>query len=346
MQHIAIDLGGKESQICVRNAKGKIVKEMRHSTAKLGKFLKEQEMSRVVVETCAESFAIAAQAQEAGHEVRVVPATLVRSLGVGARRLKNDERDARVLSEVSCRIDLPTVHIKSEKARELKTLCGMRNGLVRARTKLINTIRGWLRTILVAVRSGDTDSIAQRVREALSNRAIQIPSYVNRQLIAIEALTEQIVAADKDIAEQAKANQDCKRLMTVPGVGPTTAAYFVATVDDPSRFADAHQLESYLGLTPSEKSSSERVRRGSITKASNGEMRWLLIQAAWCIWRTRPKDPLVKWAQQVAERRGRGKAIVALARRLGGILYAMWRDKTNYDPNWNCEQLRKNNRRR
>jgi transposase len=82
--------------------------------------------------------------------------------------------------------------------------------------------------------------------------------------------------------------------MTVPGVGAITATYFVATVNEPSRFPDAHQLESYMGLTPSEKSSSERVRRGSITKASNGEMRWLLIQAAWCLWRTRPKHALVK----------------------------------------------------
>ena len=294
------------------------------------------------METCAESFAIASEAQEAGHQVRVVPATLVRSLGVGARRLKNDQRDARVLSEVSCRIELPTVHIKSQRARELKTMCGMRNGLVRSRTKLINTVRGWLRGLLVVIGSGEGESFPERVRQSLEKRAIQLPGYVNRQLIAIDALSEQIAAANQETAECAKSDQRCRRIMTVPGVGPTTAIYFVATVDEPSRFADAHRVESYLGLTPSEKSSSERVRRGSITKASNGEMRWLLTQAAWCLWRTRPQDPLVQWAQQVAERRGRPKAIIGLARKLGGILYAMWRDQTDYDPMQACKPRSQN----
>ena len=85
-------------------------------------------------------------ARAAGHEVRVVPATLAPTLGVGARRMKTDRRDAQVLSEVSCRIDLPSVHIPSAAARAAKTLCGMRDGLVRSRTLLLNTVRGWLRT--------------------------------------------------------------------------------------------------------------------------------------------------------------------------------------------------------
>src|SRR5262249_55830784 len=77
-----------------------------------------------------------------GHDVRVVPATLVRSLGVGARRLKTDQRDAGILSEVSCRIDLPSVHVPSRESRERKTMCGMREVLVGARTKLACTAAG------------------------------------------------------------------------------------------------------------------------------------------------------------------------------------------------------------
>jgi transposase len=93
MEHLAIDLGGRESQVCVRTADGKIVEERRCKTTELGGYLKARPKSRVVMETCAESFAVAAAAQAAGHEVRVVPATLSRVLGVGARRLKTDRRD-------------------------------------------------------------------------------------------------------------------------------------------------------------------------------------------------------------------------------------------------------------
>jgi len=332
MEHVAIDLGGRESQICVRSAEGKIVEERRCETTKLGDYLKERAKSRVVMETCAESFAIAAAAQLAGHEVRVVPATLVRTLGVGARRLKTDRRDAQVLSEVSCRIDLPSVHIRSPQARDTKTLCSMRDGLVQARTQLTNTVRGWLRMHLLRVKSGGVETLAQRVREKLLAQPEGIPGFVERQLQAVEALTTQIDAASKEIAQYAKQDEVCQRLMSVPGVGPITAARFVATLDVPTRFADAHHVGSYLGLTPSENSSSERVRRGSITKAGDAAMRWLLVQAAWSLWRTQPHDPMVQWARAVADRRGRRVAIVALARKLGGILFALWRDQTTYNP--------------
>jgi hypothetical protein len=146
MEHCAIDLGGRESQVCVRGSDGQIVEERRCRTAALAAYLAGRPPSRVVVETCSEAFAIADAALAVGHEVRVVPSTLVRSLGVGARRLKTDRRDAQVLSEVSCRIDLPSVHVPSQQARQRKTMCGMREALVGARTKLLNTVRGWLRS--------------------------------------------------------------------------------------------------------------------------------------------------------------------------------------------------------
>ena len=111
MDHIGIDLGSKDSQVCVRNAAGEIVGEWRCRTDRLVASLQDRPRGRVIVETCTEAFRVAALAQRAGHEVRVVAATLVRSLGVGHRGLKNDVRDARVLSEASCRMDLPSVHI-------------------------------------------------------------------------------------------------------------------------------------------------------------------------------------------------------------------------------------------
>jgi len=125
-----------------------------------------------------------------------------------------------------------------------------------------------------------------------------------------------------------------QRLDTAPGVGAVTVIAYVAPLDPVERLAGAHQVECYLGLVPSERSSGERQHRGAVTKAGSSRMRWLLVGAAWCILRTRtPKaEHLRVWAERIAMRRGRRIATVALARRLAGILYAMWRDGTVYDP--------------
>ena len=113
-----------------------------------------------------------------------------------------------------------------------------------------------------------------------------------------------------------------------------TAAAFVAALDDAPRFRRAHEVEAYLGLVPRELSSGERQRRGRITKAGNTRMRWLLVQAAVSILRRRdPRTAALRdWATRIAARRGKKIAVVALARRLAGILYALLRDGTTYDP--------------
>jgi transposase len=241
VEHLAIDLGGKESQVCARTAAGEILVERRILTAMLSKFLRGRPRSRVIVETCTEAFSVADAALACGHEVRVVPAQLVRSLGVGARGVKSDRSDARTLSEVSCRIDLPSVHIPSQESRDRKTMCGMREGMVECRTKLINSVRGWLRAEARRLRSGDTATLPARVRETVKVR----PAYVERLLESIEELTEQIQQADQELAALAEADPTCRRLMTVPGVGPVTATRFAATVDDVGRFATAHQLDVF-----------------------------------------------------------------------------------------------------
>lgn len=337
MQHVAIDLGSKESQLCMRQIDGTIVDERTYATARLASYLKRQPTSRVILETCAEAFRIADAAKELGHEVRVVPASLVRSLGVGARGIKTDKRDARVLSEVSCRIDLPSVHIPSRLSRELKSLCGMREALVHSRTHLINTARGYMRTRLTRLNGGTTKSFPARARAAMLAQPEGMPGALERVLLVIEELNGQIDVATAELEELAKQNETCQRLRTAPGVGPISAVRFLAAIDEVGRFPTAHALESYLGLTPGERSSSQRQHRTSITKAGAPQVRWTLGQACWNAWRLQPDDPLVRWAKQVADRRGRAIAIVAMTRKLAGILYALWRDGTTYNP----ERLRK-----
>jgi transposase len=330
VKHAAIDLGGRESQICIRAADGTILEEKRHQTKQLPQLMKGWEPSRVILETSAEAFAIADAALRLGHQVRVVPATLVKTLGVGDRGVKNDRKDARKLSEVSCRIDLPSVHVPSDLSRRLKSACGNREELVECRTKLINNVRGWLRTQLWRIRSGATETFAARVRSHATDLQ-PLPEYVERTLTMIESLTEQIRASHRELAEIAKTHPVCARLMTVPGVGPITAVRFVAAIDDVTRFKNAHALQSYLGLTPGERSSSETERRTGITKAGPTRVRRVLVQAAWCCLRTRRSSALSEWTQQLAARKHKFIAVVALARKLAGVMFALWRDGTTYE---------------
>lgn len=332
MQHVAIDLGSKESQVCVRSADGTILVEKKHPTKGLSKLMQGWPSSRVVLETSSEAFRIADQAKQAGHEVRVVPSTLSKQLGVGERGIKTDARDARKLSEVSCRIDLPSVHIPSETAREWRSVIRSRETLIESRTKMVNHVRGWLRTQVRTIRKGSTATFPARVRDRAGEQNATIPPHIESALAVIEVMNVQVMASMKHIRELAKTSEVCRRLMTTPGVGPITAVAYVAAIDDVSRFPHAFQLTSYLGVTPGEDSSSKRERRTGITKAGPASVRRNLIQAAWVAIRFRPNDPMVRWATRVAERRGKFIAVVALARKMAGVMYALWRDNTNYCP--------------
>jgi transposase len=332
MEHIAIDLGSRESQICIRDEQGTILLERKVATAKLPVYLRRRPPSRVILETCAEAFHVADAASAAGHQVRVVPATLVRQLGVGERGMKSDQRDARKLSEVSTRIDLPSVHVPSESSRERKRLCNSRRALVQNRADLVNYVRGQLRTHALVLPTRNPLTFPKRVRAALESHPDGMPLHLERVLNVIDALNEQLKEADKELLSVAAKDALCERLMEVPGVGPVIALRFVAVVDQPERFRSAHHLMSYIGLTPGENSSSMRSQRTGITKAGASDLRHALVQGCWSMFRTQPGEPMVQWALAVATRRNKNIAVVALARKLVGVLWRMWCDGSHYQP--------------
>jgi transposase len=179
------------------------------------------------------------------------------------------------------------------------------------------------------VSRGYPQTFPRRVREKVE----VIPAPIERLLVSIEALSTQLQAADEELEQEAKSDPVCKRLMTVPGVGPVTAVRFVATVDRVDRFADAHALQSYLGLVPGEHSSGDRIKRLGITKAGSTATRAVLIQAAWSVRRYRKDHAMARWSEEIERRRGKHIAVVALARKIAGILYAIWRrDGATYNP--------------
>jgi transposase len=151
-------------------------------------------------------------------------------------------------------------------------------------------------------------------------------------LTTVTILTTGIEASEAQLVTLTAGDPRVRTLQSAPSVGPITAAAFVSTVDDAGRFADASQLTAYLGLVPRDRSSGEGHRSGRITKAGPARMRWLLVQAAWRILRTSAADaqPLRQWAEALVARRGKGIAVVALARRLARILFALLRDDTTF----------------
>ena len=332
MDHIAIDLGSRTSQICVRDAQGQIVDEQSYTTRHLGTYLRRRPAGQVIVETSSEAFGVARMAQAAGHQVSVVPSVLSRVLGVGYRGTKTDVRDARALSEASTRVALPSVHIPSEQSLHWRAMSTSRQALVRARTLLINRVRGYLRTQLTARVRCSSKTMPKAVRRALESSEDGLPGHLEAALASIETLSAQIIAIESEMAAVIDEEPVAKLLMSMPGVGPITALRFMAAVDDINRFGSAQALTSYLGLTAGERSSGQTRRRTGIIKAGPSAVRHALGQGAWQLWRRRPEDPMVLWARRIAERRNTQIAITALARKMAGVLYAMWRDGQPYRP--------------
>jgi transposase len=151
----------------------------------------------------------------------------------------------------------------------------------------------------------------------------------------IEVLDDELASADDQFAAMVANDVMVKRLTTLPSIGPITASAFVAALDDVSRFTGAGQVTSYLGLVPREYSSGERQYRGRILRSAHPHVQSLLVQAAWRLSRSSSPDTagLRTWALAITRRRGKKVAMVALARRLARILFALWRDESEYHAN-------------
>jgi transposase len=230
------------------------------------------------------------------------------------------------------RIELPSVHIPTVVSQEVKAICVSREALVRMRTLLVNRVRSYLRSRIGSRLRATPDTLPAKVRQALLDDPEGLPAHLERVLVVLETLREQIAQADLELKVLARADGRMRRLMTVPGVGPVTAARFVAALDDVDRFPNAASVASYLGLIPGENTTGFRAKRTRLTRAGAPQVRWALGQAAWSLYLHRPHDPMVQWAKQVAARRGAQVAIMALARKLAHVLYALWKHGTTYDP--------------
>src|SRR4051794_16195326 len=332
MEHCGIDVHKWESQICIIDAEGSIEFERRVRTdaARLIGELAGHPKMKVLMEAGTESEWVARCLERAGHDVVVADPNFAPMYATTSRRVKTDKRDARTLADASRLGAFRAAHRVTDEQRHVRDLLGIRDALVAARTQFINTARSLLRRHGFHVRSGGTKHFPERLRE------LQLPgsllSAVAPMLNCIRQCNSQIAFLERSLELTTAQDADVQRLQSVRGVGLIISAAFVAAIDGAARFRSAHQVESYLGLVPRELSSGEKQHRGRITKAGSTKVRKLMVQAGWSIWRSRSPDvqPLRLWAARIAERRGKRIAIVALARRTAGILWAMLRDRTTY----------------
>jgi transposase len=324
---IGIDLHKRESQLCTITADGEL-REQRIATSRerFTAVLGTRPAARILLEASTESEWVAQHLEALGHTVIVADPGFAAMYATRSKRVKTDKRDARTLCDALQLGAYRAVHRASDAQRQLRAQLAVRDALVRTRTRYIALIKAAVRREGLRLPSGEAEQTVAKLA------ALPLPAHVQESLAPLVAvwapLQAEIAAADARLTALARQQPVVTRLCTMPSVGPVTAIAFVAALDDVARFQSAHQVQAYLGLVPSEYSSGDRRARGRITKRGDARMRWLLVETAWRILRS--SNPglagLKAWALQIAARRGKRIATVALARRVAGILYAMWRD--------------------
>jgi transposase len=332
MDTIGLDLHKRETQLCVLAPDGtareqRIVTSRERFTAVLGPLAP----ATVLLEASTESEWVARHLEALGLTVIVADPNYAPMYATRTRRVKTDRRDARTLAE-ACRLGAyRRAHRLSDARRHVRAELAVRDALVRTRTRYIALAKSLVRRDGLRVAGSESERVAERITD------LELSPTLAAELAPLFAvltpLNVEVAAADRRIAQLTAADPVVALLTTAPGVGPITACALVATIDDITRFGSAHEFEAYLGVVPGERSSGEKRRVGRITKAGNARVRWLLVEAAWRIVRSRSEETVVlrTWAAGIATRRGKRVAVVALARRLAGILFAMWRDGAAYD---------------
>lgn len=332
MEHIGIDLGKNQSQVCIRTEDGKFLHRRIATCRRRLLNLFGRKPAKVLMEASTESEWVARCLEELGHKVIVADPNYAPMYAHRSRRIKTDRRDAHALAEASYRGTYRKSYRCSDARRHVRALLASREALVRTRSRYIYLAGALLRRDGHRVGSGGAENYAKRVDKLeLSDTTRE---QVEPLLSQLAGINEQVERLKAQIERAGEGNRDVSLLCTVPGVGLLTASAFVAVVDKAERFTTAHQLEAYLGLVPSEYSSGEKQRRGRITKQGNTRLRTYLVQASWSIlYKHRHETRELRlWAEQIGRRRGMKVAAVALARRLAGILWAMLRDQKPFKP--------------
>jgi transposase len=249
---------------------------------------------------------------------------------LSARIAKTDRKDARGRADLLRMGWFRPVHVKSMDAREHRALLTARSTLVRRLKDIENSVRGLLRGFGIKLATTLRAQWDVKVRESIAGHPA-LPAILEPLLVARAAMRDLVAIIDKRVRDTARQDQVCRRLMTMPGVGPIVALTYRAAVDEPERFVSSKSVGASFGLTPRRYQSGETDRVGCISRVGDASVRVALFEAAHVmLTRSAKWSSLKSWAIRVAQRRGLKRAKVALARKLAVVLHRMWMDGTDF----------------
>ncbi len=324
IDYCGIDLHQDKSEICIIDENGDLILQATIATTRksLEAFFSGRPGMRVIMEAGGSSPWVSRVIEELEHEVFVCHPRKIRLIAEST--IKNDRVDAEVLARLA-RIDiefLGRVTHRSEEAQLLRSNLTARTALVKARTKWISTVRGILRAFGFKVGKGRAGTFHRRCAKLDIPDALR--ETIQPLLKQIESVTEEIEGLEERLERIAETMPEVDHLRQIPGVGLLVALYFVLTIDDPDRFRRSRDVAGFFGLRPSVRESADMKHYGRITKQGDPEMRRLLVQAAHTMIRSKKRSHLRDWALKLVERRGKGKATVALARKLAVLMHHLW----------------------
>jgi transposase len=333
MDHFAgLDVSVKETSVCILDDAGKIVKEVKVASEPqaLLKVLgnPSYRFKQIGLEAGPLSQWLFSALAEAELPVICVETRHMQAM-LKAQINKTDRNDARGIAQMMRVGVFRPVHVKTVRSQKLRMLLTHRKLLQSKAIAIENDLRGTLRNFGLKVGMVGTVRFEGRVQE-LVERIPDLAVLVEPLLIVRRALREQIVILHRRLLAIVRDDEVCRRLMTIPGVGPVVALTYRATVDVPARFRKSRSVGAVFGLTSSRYQSGEIDWSGRISRCGDEMMRTMLYEAAQSMLHSKKWSWLKAWAMQIARRRGMKRAIVALARRLAVIMHRIWIDGTEF----------------
>jgi transposase len=335
---VGLDVSLKTTSICVMDAVGTIVCEGKaeSSPEAISAYLLREgrPYSRVGLEAGPLCQWLYAGLARSGFPVICIETRHAQAV-LSARPNKTDRNDARGIAQMM-RVGLyRPVHVKTLVSQKIRALLSGRRFLQAKLLDVENSIRGLLRNFGLKVGCVTRAKYEQRIMELLDDQPA-LQAVIEPMLAVRRVVREQYVSLHKKMLALARANDDCRLLMSAPGVGPFVAMTYRAAIDEPARFRRSRSVGAHFGLAPRTRQSGEIDRRGRITKTGDQTLRTALFDAAIVVLRPSSKPSALKaWGQRVAKRRGMPKALIAVARRLAVILHRMWVERTPF--RWTTE---------
>jgi transposase len=336
-QYAGIDVSLELSSVCVVDAQGKIVRETKVPTdpRALVSFFETLgfAVKRIGLEAGPLSRWLHAGLKRAGFETVLLETRHVKA-ALSAMTVKTDRKDARGIAQLIRMGWFRPVHAKSLGAQEIRALLVARKQLLGRLIDVELSIRGILRGFGLKVGPVTRKNFEARIRELVMGQAT-LERVVTAMLSARAALKAEYAKLHKAVLTIVRDDTVCRRLMTVPSVGPLVAITYKSAIDDPRRIAKSKAAGALFGLTPKKYQSGEKDVTSGITLAGDEMLRTALYEAANVLLsRITRFSKLKRWGMDVAKRRGLKRAKVALARKLAVILHRMWADGTTYRWVW------------